>query len=53
MGLTYNVYLTANKIFGCKECKTHLADYNDIISRVGDPPLSIYDSISCLRLLLT
>lgn len=35
MGLTYNVYLTANKIFGCKHCKTHLADYNDIISRVS------------------
>lgn len=35
MGLTYNVYLTSNKIFGCKECKTHLADYDDIISRVS------------------
>ncbi|KAJ6141295.1 Yippee-like protein [Penicillium chermesinum] len=33
MGLTYNVYLTSSKIFGCKGCKTHLADYNDIISR--------------------
>ncbi|EAW23951.1 Yippee zinc-binding protein, putative [Aspergillus udagawae] len=33
MGLAYNVYLTSNKIFGCKKCKTHLADYNDIISR--------------------
>lgn len=35
MGLAYNVYLTSNKIFGCKQCKTHLADYNDIISRVS------------------
>jgi hypothetical protein len=35
MGLAYNVYLTSNKIFGCKKCKTHLADYNDIISRVS------------------
>lgn len=34
MGLAYNVYLNSNKIFGCKQCKTHLADYNDIISRV-------------------
>ncbi|KAJ5789696.1 Alcohol dehydrogenase superfamily zinc-type [Penicillium psychrosexuale] len=33
MGLSYNVYLTANKIFGCKGCKTHLADFNDIMSR--------------------
>ncbi|OOF95983.1 hypothetical protein ASPCADRAFT_207327 [Aspergillus carbonarius ITEM 5010] len=33
MGLVYNVYLTASKIFGCKKCKTHLADYDDIISR--------------------
>lgn len=35
MGLAYNVYLNSNKIFGCKQCKTHLADYNDIISRVS------------------
>jgi coenzyme F420-reducing hydrogenase gamma subunit len=34
MGLSYNVYLTANKIFGCKGCKTHLADFNEIMSRV-------------------
>ncbi|KAJ5608839.1 hypothetical protein N7540_006058 [Penicillium herquei] len=33
MGLSYNVYLDADKIFGCKNCKAHLADYNDIISR--------------------
>ncbi|GCB17629.1 probable zinc-binding alcohol dehydrogenase Rv1895 [Aspergillus awamori] len=33
MGLAYNIYLTSNKIFGCKQCKTHLADYDDIISR--------------------
>lgn len=33
MGLTYNVYLNADKIFGCRECKAHLADSNDIISR--------------------
>lgn len=33
MGLAYNVYLNGSKIFGCKQCKTHLADYNDIISR--------------------
>ncbi|KAL4944805.1 hypothetical protein BDV06DRAFT_186510 [Aspergillus oleicola] len=33
MGLSYNVYLTSAKIFGCKSCKTHLADYDDIISR--------------------
>lgn len=37
MGLAYNVYLNSNKIFGCKHCKTHLADYNDIISRVSSP----------------
>lgn len=34
MGLAYNVYLNSSKIFGCKACKTHLADYNDIVSRV-------------------
>lgn len=35
MGLSYNIYLNSNKIFGCKACKTHLADYNDIVSRVS------------------
>lgn len=33
MGLAYNVYLDSSKIFGCKKCKTHLANYDDIISR--------------------
>ncbi|KAJ5888406.1 yippee-like protein [Penicillium taxi] len=33
MGLRYNTYLSANRVFGCKKCKTHLADYDDIISR--------------------
>ncbi|KAL9105790.1 MAG: hypothetical protein Q9227_009092 [Pyrenula ochraceoflavens] len=44
MGLAYNVYLNSNKIFGCKRCKTHLANYEDIISRVRvllpNPPVS-------------
>jgi hypothetical protein len=35
MGLAYNVYLNSTKIFGCKHCKTHLANNDDIISRVG------------------
>lgn len=42
MGLAYNVYLNSNKIFGCKQCKTHLADYNDIISRVSSYYLHTY-----------
>lgn len=33
MGLSYNVYLNATKIFGCKNCKTHLSSHDDIISR--------------------
>ncbi|KAI9885037.1 MAG: hypothetical protein M1823_003171 [Watsoniomyces obsoletus] len=33
MGLTYNVYLNSNRIYGCKNCKTHLGDHDDIISR--------------------
>ncbi|KAL1961367.1 hypothetical protein VTO42DRAFT_95 [Malbranchea cinnamomea] len=33
MGLAYNTYINSNKIFGCKHCKTHLADYYDIVSR--------------------
>ena len=35
MGLAYNVYLNAKRIYGCKTCKTHLADHDDIISRVS------------------
>ncbi|KAI9852664.1 MAG: hypothetical protein M1838_006121 [Thelocarpon superellum] len=33
MGLAYNVYLNSNRIYGCKNCKTHLADHDDIVSR--------------------
>ncbi|KAL2124392.1 hypothetical protein VTJ04DRAFT_757 [Mycothermus thermophilus] len=33
MGLTYNTYLNCARIYGCKGCKTHLADHDDIISR--------------------
>ena len=35
MGLAYNVYLNAKRIYGCKSCKTHLADHEEIISRVS------------------
>ncbi|EOD51671.1 putative yippee zinc-binding protein moh1 protein [Neofusicoccum parvum UCRNP2] len=33
MGLTYNVYLNSHRIYGCKNCKTHLSNHDDIISR--------------------
>lgn len=42
MGLTYNVYLNSHRIYGCKNCKTHLSNHDDIISRVSTsalPPL--------------
>lgn len=39
MGLAYNVYLNAKRIYGCKTCKTHLADHDEIISRVRHPSL--------------
>lgn len=35
MGLSYNTYLNSNKIYGCKSCKAHLANHDDIISRVS------------------
>jgi hypothetical protein len=35
MGLTYNVYLDGARIFGCGRCKTHLADNEDVLSRVS------------------
>ena len=34
MGLAYNVYLNSHKIYGCKNCKAHLSNHEDIISRV-------------------
>ncbi|KAG9247838.1 yippee-like protein [Calycina marina] len=33
MGLSYNEYLTGTIIYGCKNCKTHLSNHEDIISR--------------------
>ncbi|KAG6364417.1 putative yippee zinc-binding protein moh1 [Diaporthe ampelina] len=33
MGLRYNTYLNGNKIYGCHNCKAHLADHDDILSR--------------------
>jgi len=33
MGLAYNTYLSSSKIYGCKSCKAHLANHDDIISR--------------------
>ncbi|CAZ79389.1 unnamed protein product [Tuber melanosporum] len=33
MGLSYNVYLNSSRIYGCKNCKTHLSNYDDILSR--------------------
>jgi len=33
MGLAYNIYLNSSKIYGCSNCKTHLSNHDDIISR--------------------
>ncbi|KAL9052676.1 MAG: hypothetical protein Q9162_005235 [Coniocarpon cinnabarinum] len=34
MGLTYNEYLQSeSRVYGCRECKTHLARHEDIVSR--------------------
>jgi hypothetical protein len=33
MGLAYNTYLSSSKIYGCKTCKSHLANGEDIMSR--------------------
>ena len=42
MGLSYNTYLTSNKIYGCKGCKTHLSTHEEIISRVRFSPLLLF-----------
>lgn len=52
MGLVYNTYLNSDKIFGCKNCKTHLASHDAIISRVRSPALVAFPvtcTLSCLR----
>ncbi|KAF4816991.1 Protein yippee-like 3 [Colletotrichum siamense] len=33
MGLAYNTYLNSSKVYGCKTCKAHLSNHEDIISR--------------------
>ncbi|KAI9855720.1 MAG: hypothetical protein M1824_005879 [Vezdaea acicularis] len=33
MGLIFNTYLTARRVYGCKNCKTHLSNHDEIISR--------------------
>ncbi|EPE10178.1 yippee zinc-binding protein [Ophiostoma piceae UAMH 11346] len=34
MGLTYNTYLESQtKIYGCRTCKAHLSNHEDLISR--------------------
>jgi len=33
MGLAYNIYLNSHRIYGCGQCKTHLSNHDDIISR--------------------
>ncbi|KAF9875662.1 putative yippee-like protein [Colletotrichum karsti] len=39
MGLAYNTYLNSSKVYGCKTCKAHLSNHEDIISRVRSSPL--------------
>lgn len=35
MGLVYNIYLSSpHRVYGCRQCKTHLGTHEDIISRV-------------------
>lgn len=33
MGLAYNTYLNGGFVYGCKNCKAHLGNHDDIISR--------------------
>lgn len=40
MGLMYNEYLNGQKLFGCNRCRAHLADHQDIISRVRSTRLN-------------
>lgn len=48
MGLVYNDYLSSDKIYGCKNCKTHLSKHENLVSRVhpllSSPPSSFPQS---------
>lgn len=51
MGLTYNTYLDGKHIYGCKNCKAHLASHDDIISRVSpSPPFAPFSPSASLPL---
>lgn len=64
MGLKYNEYLDGNKIYGCQSCKTHLADHDEILSRVSKatthpssppfiPPSTIFAPLPLKRLFIS
>lgn len=51
MGLTYNTYLDGNSVYGCKNCKAHLANNEDIISKVSliiNMPITTYPPLSTI-----
>lgn len=48
MGLKYNEYLDGNKIYGCQSCKTHLADHEEILSRVSHDIITTSKYLSSL-----
>jgi len=33
MGLRYNTYIDDARVYGCRNCKTHLSKHDDILSR--------------------
>ncbi|RUS29635.1 hypothetical protein BC938DRAFT_480426 [Jimgerdemannia flammicorona] len=33
MGLQYRIYLDGNRVFGCRDCRTHLSTDDHIMSR--------------------
>lgn len=37
MGMSYRRYLAGARIYGCSDCKTHLATIHSMISRVSSP----------------
>lgn len=49
MGLSYNIYLNSSRIYGCKNCKTHLSNHDDILSRVSRPNAVLHTSAKTLQ----
>ncbi|SNX83261.1 related to Yippee protein [Melanopsichium pennsylvanicum] len=53
MGMTHKQYLSGQRIFGCKDCKTHLTTIENLVSRAFNGQHGrayLFDSVSNITL---